>query len=111
MLPGRVGDSPLVGCGIYADNACGGVSMTGLGESIMRLAFAKQISMELRHGKSPRMATKQALKELVQRVNGEAGALVIAPDGRFSIQHTTRWMGAGYWNGRGKPTVADTFHN
>src|SRR5205085_11798733 len=44
MLPGRVGDSPLIGCGIYADNEAGAVSMTGLGESIMRLAVAKEIA-------------------------------------------------------------------
>jgi hypothetical protein len=41
MLPGRVGDTPILGCGVYADNDTGAVSMTGWGESIMRLAMAK----------------------------------------------------------------------
>ncbi len=110
MLPGRVGDSPLIGCGVYADNTCGGVSMTGKGESIIKLALAKHILMDMRQGTSPHVATRKALRELVQRIQGEAGALVLAPDGRFSIQHTTRWMSAGFWNGRGKPRVADQFH-
>lgn len=110
MLPGRVGDSPLIGCGVYADNLSGGVSMTGNGESIIKLALAKHIVMELQQGGSPRVATRKALRELVERVQGEAGALVLAPDGRFSIQHTTRWMSAGHWNGRGKPTVTNQFH-
>ncbi len=109
MLPGRVGDSPLIGCGVYADNTCGGVSMTGKGESIIKLALAKHILMDMKQGNSPRVATRKALRELVLRIQGEAGALVLAPDGRFSIQHTTRWMSAGFWNGRGKPTVADKF--
>ena len=110
MLPGRVGDSPLIGCGLYADNTCGGVSMTGKGESIIKLALAKHILMDMKQGNSPHMATRKALRELVQRIQGEAGALVLAPDGRFSIQHTTLWMSAGFWNGRGKPRVADQFH-
>lgn len=109
MLPGRVGDSPLIGCGLYADNACGGVSMTGQGESIVRLVLAAQIAMKMKQGSAPHVATRQALRGLVQRIQGAAGALVLAPDGRFSIRHTTRWMSAGYWDGRGTPTIADRF--
>jgi len=84
--------------------------MTGKGESIIKLALAKHISMDMRQGNSPHVATRKALGELVQRIQGEAGALVLAPDGRFSIQHTTQWMSAGFWNGRGKPSVGDQFH-
>jgi beta-aspartyl-peptidase (threonine type) len=40
-LPGRVGDSPLIGCGCYADSAAGGVSCTGYGEAIMKIVMAK----------------------------------------------------------------------
>ncbi|MCZ6580440.1 MAG: isoaspartyl peptidase/L-asparaginase family protein [Nitrospirae bacterium] len=109
MLPGRVGDTPLIGCGVYADNAGGGVSMTGIGETIIRLALAKQIAMDLKQGANPPLATRRALRELVQRIQGAAGALVLAADGRYAIGHTTRWMGAGYWRGRGKPVVADRF--
>ena len=43
MLPGRVGDSPLIGCGVYADNRSGAVSMTGIGEGIIRLVMAKYL--------------------------------------------------------------------
>ena len=111
MLPGRVGDSPLIGCGVYADNTSGGISMTGIGESIMRLALAKHIAMLMKMGKSPRVATQAALRELVARIKGEAGVLVLGSNGKFSIQHTTPWMSAGYWNGRGTPTVADRFSN
>src|SRR5579863_7857420 len=40
-LPGRVGDSPLIGCGCYADSSAGGVSCTGYGEAIMKIVMAK----------------------------------------------------------------------
>ena len=111
MLPGRVGDSPLIGCGLYADNDAGAISMTGLGESIIRIAVAKEIADRMANGASPEMATRLTLKKLVARIDGAAaGALVLAPDGRFAIRHTTPTMCAGWWNGIGKPTVADRFH-
>jgi beta-aspartyl-peptidase (threonine type) len=113
MLPGRVGDSPLIGCGVYADNAAGAVSMTGLGESIIRLALAKEIVDRLAAGASPATAGRQSLEKLVKRIRDNAqaaaGALVLAPDGRFAIRHTTPRMCAGYWAGTGKPIVADRF--
>ena len=109
MLPGRVGDTPLIGCGVYADDAAGAVSMTGLGESIIRVAVAKEIVDCLGAGASPSMGVRQVLRKLVIRVKGSAGALVLAPDGRWAIRHTTPRMTAGYWNGTGEPVVKDRF--
>jgi beta-aspartyl-peptidase (threonine type) len=109
MLPGRVGDTPLIGCGVYADNEAGAVSMTGIGESIIRLAVAKEISDRLAYGASPAKATKVVLERLVRRIHGSAGALVLSRDGRLAIQHVTPRMAAGYWNGRSHPFVSDRF--
>lgn len=109
MLPGRVGDTPLIGCGVYADDEAGAISMTGLGESIMRIVVAKEIADRLAAGAGPRAAARALLKKLVARVRGAAGALVLAPDGRFAIAHTTPYMAAGSWRGRGMPAVADRF--
>ncbi len=109
MQPGRVGDSPLIGCGIYADDTSGGVSMTGIGETIMRMALAKHIAMELRKGTSPTVVSRAALQELTTKVQGQAGALVLSSDGRFTIRHSTPRMHAGYWTGRGEPVVKDRF--
>lgn len=109
MLPGRVGDTPLIGCGVYADNGAGAVSMTGVGEGIIRIAVAKEIVDRLAAGASPALAVRIVLKKLVTRIRGAAGALVLAPDGRFTIQHTTPRMAAGYWGGKDKPVVADRF--
>jgi beta-aspartyl-peptidase (threonine type) len=109
MLPGRVGDSPLIGCGVYADNQSGAVSMTGMGEGIIRLAIAKTICDHLAMGKSPAVAARQVLRMLVSRIQGSAGALVLSPDGRFAIRHVTPHMAAGWWNGTGRPTVRGQF--
>ncbi len=51
-LPGRVGDSPLIGCGCYADSTAGGVSCTGYGEAIMKIVMAKTATDLLRSGNS-----------------------------------------------------------
>ena len=109
MLPGRVGDSPLIGCGVYADNQTGAVSMTGMGEGIIRLVIAKSICDRLAMGKSPAVAARQVLRMLVSRIRGSAGALVLSPDGRFAIRHVTPHMAAGWWNGTGQPTVRGQF--
>jgi L-asparaginase / beta-aspartyl-peptidase len=105
MLPGRVGDTPLIGCGVYADNRSGAVSMTGRGEGIIRLAVAKAICEQLSAGRSPGVAAKRILRELVSRIDGAAGTLVMTADGRFSIAHVTPYMAAGWWDGSARPTV------
>ena len=66
MLPGRVGDTPLIGCGVYADNESGAVSMTGLGESIIRVAVAKEISDLLASGVSPVVSANRVLRKVVK---------------------------------------------
>lgn len=109
MLPGRVGDTPLIGCGVYADDEAGAVSMTGLGERIIRIAVAKEITDLLAAGASATTAARLALGKLMRRVSGSAGALVLTPDGRFAIRHTSPRMSAGYWTGSGSPVVRDRF--
>ena len=109
MLPGRVGDTPIIGCGVYADNQSGAVSMTGIGEGIIRLVIAKSICDRLAMGNSPTVAARQVLRMLVSRIRGSAGALVLSPDGRFAIRHSTPRMIAGYWTGSRTPVVKNSF--
>ena len=109
MLPGRVGDTPLIGCGVYADNEAGAVSMTGLGESIIRVAVAKEISDLLANGLSPVRSAKRVLRKIVDRLHGAAGVLVLSPDGRFAIRHSTPNMVAGAIARDGRPHVRGRF--
>lgn len=109
MLPGRVGDTPLIGCGVYADDEAGAVSMTGLGESIIRVSAAKEIADLLQQGWTPRRASDAVLRRLVRRTGGSAGLLVLRPSGSFAIRHVTPRMAAGHWDGAGSPIVRDRF--
>jgi beta-aspartyl-peptidase (threonine type) len=94
MLPGRVGDTPIIGAGVYAENPLGAVSCTGRGESIIRLALAKEICMNLKV-MTPFAAAQVSLKRLLT-IGGEAGVIVINRRGRFAILHTTEYMASGY---------------
>lgn len=98
MLPGRVGDSPVIGAGTYAENRTGAVSCTGAGEYIMRRALAKETCM-LMDGKTPAAAANKALKALL-KINGQAGLIALDRSGRFTIVHTTDYMGSGYAKGQ-----------
>ncbi|XP_061424861.1 isoaspartyl peptidase/L-asparaginase-like isoform X2 [Lethenteron reissneri] len=91
-MPGRVGDSPIVGCGGYADNAVGAVSTTGHGESIMKVTLARLILFHMEAGKSPDEATALALSHMRDRVGGHGGAVVLGRDGRWGARCSTERM-------------------
>ena len=99
MLPGRVGDTPVIGSGIYAENSLGAVSCTGAGEYIIRLSLAKEICMNLKT-MPPHKASALSLKRL-SKIGGEAGIISINNKGQFTITHTTKYMASGYANKRG----------
>jgi beta-aspartyl-peptidase (threonine type) len=85
--PGRVGDSPLVGCGNYADKRAGAASCTGHGESIIRVVMARAAVDRLRAGATADGAARAAVAELVERTGGEGGLILVARDG--SVGHFT----------------------
>ena len=100
MLPGRVGDSPLIGAGTYADNQSGAVSMTGLGEAIIRAGIAKEITSAMEEGEAPAEAGRRALLRMRRRIGGEAGAIIVSAEGDLALLHTTDYMPGGYLAGR-----------
>jgi beta-aspartyl-peptidase (threonine type) len=109
MLPGRVGDTPLIGSGIYADNDAGAVSMTGLGETIIRAGLAKEICDHLVNGCSPKQAVQKALNRMLNRIHGEAGGIVLDRTGGFALLHTSPFMCGGYASNGRRPVVAAEF--
>ena len=86
-MPGRIGDSPLIGLGLYADNSAGGCSMTGDGESIMRLALAHRIINSMCNGEGADRAAEEAIAVMARRVGGEAGCIVLDKQGRIGFAH------------------------
>ncbi|HPV82843.1 MAG TPA: isoaspartyl peptidase/L-asparaginase, partial [Nitrospira sp.] len=90
-------------------NEAGAVSMTGLGESIIRVAVAKEIADGLASGLSPVAAANRVLRKVVERVQGAAGVLVLSPAGRCTIRHSTPHMIAGIIGPDGRAIVRDRF--
>lgn len=75
-LPGRIGDSPLVGCGVYADKSSG-VSCTGIGESIIKTVLAKAAADRVAAGAAAQTAADEAIRYYRERVSGDAGLILI----------------------------------
>jgi beta-aspartyl-peptidase (threonine type) len=96
-IPGRVGDSALIGCSTYADDRAGGVSVTGWGESIIRTGTARTVIERLRAGDDPETAAAFAVDELSRMVKGLGGVIVVGADGRFAAHFNTPCMARGWW--------------
>jgi L-asparaginase / beta-aspartyl-peptidase len=90
--PGRLGDSSLIGCGCYADNASAAVSTTGWGEPIMKLVLAKWAADRVASGNLPQWVAAEAMNYLKDRVNGHGGIILVDAQGRFGLAHNTPRM-------------------
>lgn len=90
-LPGRVGDSPLIGCGTYA-NKFGAVSCTGYGEAIIRVLMARDAVQRLEGGRDPSDAARAALDNLDKLTGSTAGLILIDAQGRFGFAQNTTHM-------------------
>jgi len=66
-MPGRVGDSPIIGAGLFVDNEVGGAVATGHGEAVMKIAGAMVVVEAMRHGLSPRDACREAVRRIVKQ--------------------------------------------
>jgi beta-aspartyl-peptidase (threonine type) len=94
---GRVGDSPIVGAGVYADNETCAVSATGFGEDFMRSVICKTISDFIwMKGMNARQATDAGIDYLVRKVNGRGGVIVIDKDGNCASGFSTKKMIHGW---------------
>jgi beta-aspartyl-peptidase (threonine type) len=89
--PGRVGDTPLIGCGTYADDEAGACSCTGLGEAIIKVTLARAAVDRLRLGEDPN-AVAAAVTATLRRAHGEGGLILIDAKGRFGLGFNTQRM-------------------
>ncbi|MBN1203244.1 MAG: isoaspartyl peptidase/L-asparaginase [Anaerolineae bacterium] len=95
-LPGRVGDSPLVGSGAYADNQTGAASATGHGESIMRVVLSKTATDAIGHGKSAQAAAEYAVRTMYERVGGYGGIILVDYRGEIAFAFNTPHMAVAW---------------
>jgi beta-aspartyl-peptidase (threonine type) len=90
---GRVGDSPIIGAGVYADNTTCAVSATGCGEDLLRTVIAKTIADAIAfRGDDARAAVAEGIGVLQRRIGGTGGVIVIDRDGRCAGGFTTKRM-------------------
>lgn len=80
-LPGRIGDSPIPGAGMYADDRFGTVCGTGQGEAFIRLGLARLMVVELQHGMTAAEVANGAVKLLRSSMKASGGVIVIAREG------------------------------
>jgi L-asparaginase / beta-aspartyl-peptidase len=90
--PGRVGDTPIIGAGTYADDHEAAASSTGLGEAILKVTMARAACVRVRDGMSPRQAAIAAVGLLKERAEGDGGIIVAGPDGRLGWAYNTPRM-------------------
>ncbi len=109
-LPGRVGDSPLIGCGCYADSEAGGVSCTGYGEAIMKVVLAKSaVDFLCRPAvcvdtppniscgtSSASLAAREAVHLLAKRTRATGGLILLDREGNPGFAFNTPRMAYGY---------------
>jgi beta-aspartyl-peptidase (threonine type) len=100
-LPGRIGDSPIIGAGTYADNASCAVSATGHGEFFMRFGAAFEIAARMRHrGQTLADAARDVIAELA-RAGGSGGLVAVDRDGSLALPFNCAGMYRGYVTGDG----------
>jgi beta-aspartyl-peptidase (threonine type) len=94
-LPGRVGDSALIGCGTYAESTLGGVSCTGDGEAIIRVTLARRALDILKSVGEPGHACEVAVGVLVEEGRGQGGLILVDWRGRMGWARSTTLMPVG----------------
>ena len=93
-LPGRVGDSPIVGAGTFADNSSCAVSGTGIGEEYIRNAVAYDIAAQMQYGgRTLRSAVTDVMQKTLRP--GDGGVIALSHAGESVMQHTTPGMSCG----------------
>ncbi len=105
-IPGRVGDSPIIGAGLYVDNEVGAAGSTGRGEAVIQICGAHTVVEAMRHGMSPQEACLHAAKRIadctrIDRLRDEKGRpnfdvkfYAVAKDGRHGA--ASIWSGGNY---------------
>ena len=103
-IPGRVGDSPIIGAGCYTDQDVGSAGATGSGEENIKVAGAHTIIENMRHGMSPLDAGIDALKRIVRNYNGDHERLQYMDMVYYILRKDGAYAGVSLWEGYSKDT-------
>jgi beta-aspartyl-peptidase (threonine type) len=108
-VPGRVGDSPIVGAGVYAADGVAAFSATGHGEFFIRYDAAKDAADRIKYGHEPiAAALKEELFDVLKSVGAEGGMIGIDAQGHVALNYNGLGMFRGYATSSEAPVVAQT---
>lgn len=99
-IAGRVGDSPIIGAGVYVDQEVGAAGSTGRGEENIRIAGAHTIVENMRHGMDPKAACLDALKRIVRNYNNNMEKLNRFDINFYALRKDGAYASASLWSGR-----------
>jgi isoaspartyl peptidase/L-asparaginase-like protein (Ntn-hydrolase superfamily) len=104
-LPGRIGDSPIIGAGLFVDNEIGAACATGLGEAVIRIAGSHTVVELMRQGKTPQQACEEAVARIIDKhedltglqvgflaldIKGNYGAYSVFNGFNFAVKSTSQ---------------------
>ena len=102
---GRVGDSPIIGSGTYANNQTAAISCTGDGEYFIRAVVAHEISALMEHRGMPLRDAAQTALDRAKQLGGTGGLIAIDQNGEMALPFNTNGMYRGYVDAQGKFVV------
>ena len=95
-LPGRIGDTPLIGSGLYSDNQLGTATATGWGEIAVKLSLSRTVCLMMGDGLSATKAAETCVQMASERLRGHAGIIAIDRMGKVAAVHNTAYMPWAY---------------
>lgn len=98
-IPGRVGDSPIIGAGLYVDQDIGAAGSTGRGEENIRICGAHTIVEAMRNGKSPKEAVLEGLRRVARNFDTDRTRLEKFDINFYALRKDGQYAGGSLWNG------------
>jgi N4-(beta-N-acetylglucosaminyl)-L-asparaginase len=99
-IPGRVGDSPIIGAGLYVDQDVGGAGSTGRGEENIRVAGAHTVVENMRRGMTPKEACLDCLKRIARNFDNDRQRLARFSVNFYALRRDGAYAGASLWSRR-----------
>jgi N4-(beta-N-acetylglucosaminyl)-L-asparaginase len=110
-LPGRCGDSPIIGAGCYCDQDIGAAGATGSGEENIKVAGAHTIVENMRHGMSPEEAGMDALKRIARNYNNDMTRLAYVSMFYYILRKDGQYAGVSLWSNAGEKARQYVVHD
>jgi len=101
QMPGRVGDTGVIGSGLYAQNESGAAAVTGSGEISIRFGAARQACFYMQEGLRPQSAVEKTLRLITRQIDVPLGIIAVNPKGEAGVVYNTKGMAYSHLNANG----------